>query len=29
LMDPRHYPEHLVTASSELVFDKLMSFPGK
>ena len=29
LMDPRHYPDHLVTASSELVFDKLMSFPGK
>jgi len=29
LMDPRHYPEHLVTASSELVFDKLMGFPAK
>jgi hypothetical protein len=29
LMDPRHYPEHLVTASSELVFDKLMGFTGK
>ena len=26
LMDPRHYPDHLVTTSSELVFDKLMGF---
>ena len=23
-MDPRHYPDHLVTASSDLVFDKLI-----
>jgi AcrR family transcriptional regulator len=29
LMDPRHYPDHLVTASSELVFDKLMGFTGR
>jgi hypothetical protein len=29
LMDPRHYPDHLITASSELVFDKLMGFTGK
>jgi AcrR family transcriptional regulator len=29
LMDPRHYPDHLVTATSELVFDKLMGFAGK
>ena len=29
LMDPRHYPDHLVTANSELVFDKLMGFTGK
>jgi outer membrane protein len=29
LMDPRHYPDQLVTASSELVFDKLMGFTGK
>jgi hypothetical protein len=29
LMDPRHYPDHLVTACSELVFDKLMGFPGR
>ena len=29
LMDPRHYPDHLVTASSDLVFDKLMGFTGK
>jgi AcrR family transcriptional regulator len=28
LMDPKHYPDHLVTASSELVFDKLMGFTG-
>ena len=29
LMDPKHYPDHLVTASSELVFDRLMGFTGK
>jgi AcrR family transcriptional regulator len=29
LMDPRHYPDPLLTASSELVFDKLMGFTGK
>jgi AcrR family transcriptional regulator len=29
LMDPKHYPDHLVTASSELVFDKLMGFTGR
>ena len=29
LMDPRHYPDHLITPSSELVFDKLMGFAGK
>jgi hypothetical protein len=29
LMDPKHYPDHLVRSGSELVFNRLMGFSGK